>query len=101
MSCLPRRGRHGVDPAEAISSSGRRGYFSERPNGVAARVDQAIYRGFVSHYYLKTKSGEKINCFEQNQSQRAGLRYAWRGVIARWDSSSNQYPASLRGSRSR
>src|SRR5260221_81234 len=49
---------------------------AERPNGVTARVDQAIYRGFVSHYYLKTKSGEQIIAFEQNQSQRAGLRYA-------------------------
>jgi len=63
---------------------------AERPNGVAARVDQAIYRGFVSHYYLKTKSGEQIIAFEQNQSQRAGLRYAvGEEVIARWDSSSN------------
>jgi putative spermidine/putrescine transport system ATP-binding protein/spermidine/putrescine transport system ATP-binding protein len=63
---------------------------AERPNGVAARIDQAIYRGFVSHYYLKTKSGEQIIAFEQNQSQRAGLRYAvGEEVIARWDSSSN------------
>ncbi len=63
---------------------------AERPNGVTARVDQAIYRGFVSHYYLKTKSGEQIIAFEQNQSQRAGLRYALgEEVVARWDSSSN------------
>jgi putative spermidine/putrescine transport system ATP-binding protein len=62
----------------------------ERPNGVTARVDQAIYRGFVSHYYLKTKGGEQIIAFEQNQSQRAGLRYAvGEEVVARWDSSSN------------
>src|SRR6266702_2901335 len=63
---------------------------AQRANSVTARVDQAIYRGFVSHYYLKTKSGEQIIVFEQNQSQQAGLRYTvGEEVIARWDSSSN------------
>ena len=61
-----------------------------RANSVAARVDQAIYRGFVSHYYLKTRSGEQIIVFEQNQSQHAGLRYAVGDeVVARWESPSN------------
>ena len=63
---------------------------TQRANSVSARVDQAIYRGFVSHYYLKTKSGEQIIVFEQNQSQQAGLRYAvGEEVVAQWDSSSN------------
>jgi ABC-type Fe3+/spermidine/putrescine transport system ATPase subunit len=63
---------------------------SQRVNSVTARVDQAIYRGFVSHYYLKTPSGGQIIVFEQNQSQQAGLRYAvGEEVVARWESPSN------------
>lgn len=41
-------------------------------NSVMARVDQAIYRGFVSHYYLRTPSGGQIIVFEQNKSQQGG-----------------------------
>jgi len=60
------------------------------PNSVAARVDQVVYRGFVSHYYLKTASGEQIIVFEQNQSQQSGLRYAvGQEVVARWNTPSN------------
>ncbi|MCA1510490.1 ABC transporter ATP-binding protein [Bradyrhizobium sp. NBAIM01] len=63
---------------------------AQRANSVTARVDQAIYRGFVSHYYLKTPSGTQIIVFEQNQSQQAGLRYAvGEEVVARWESPSN------------
>ena len=59
-------------------------------NSVTARVDQAIYRGFVSHYYLKTRTGEQIIVFEQNQSRQTGLRYAvGEEVVARWNSPSN------------
>jgi putative spermidine/putrescine transport system ATP-binding protein len=63
---------------------------TQRANSVIARVDQAIYRGFVSHYYLKTRSGRQIIVFEQNQSQQAGLRYAvGEEVVARWDAPCN------------
>jgi putative spermidine/putrescine transport system ATP-binding protein len=63
---------------------------TQRANSVTARVDQAIYRGFVSHYYLKTKNGEQIIVFEQNQSQQTGLRYAvGEEVVARWETPSN------------
>jgi putative spermidine/putrescine transport system ATP-binding protein/spermidine/putrescine transport system ATP-binding protein len=57
---------------------------------VAARIDQVVYRGFVSHYYLKTAGGEQIVVFEQNQSQQGGLRYAvGQDVVARWTTPSN------------
>jgi spermidine/putrescine ABC transporter ATP-binding subunit len=63
---------------------------AQRVNSVTARVDQAIYRGFVSHYYLKTPSGGQIIVFEQNHSQQAGLRYAvGEEVVARWEAPSN------------
>jgi len=69
---------------------GRRERSATTSHSVAARVDQAIYRGFVSHYYLKTSGGEQIIVFEQNQSQQAGLRYTvGEEVVARWGSPSN------------
>jgi putative spermidine/putrescine transport system ATP-binding protein/spermidine/putrescine transport system ATP-binding protein len=59
-------------------------------NSVLAKIDQVVYRGFISHYYLKTMSGERILAFEQNQSRSTGLHYAvGDAVVARWDSSSN------------
>jgi putative spermidine/putrescine transport system ATP-binding protein len=79
-----------IRPEAIIIEKAGQDAAAERPNGVTARVDQAVYRGFVSHYYLKTQSGEQIIAFEQNQSQRAGLSYAvGEEVVARWDSSSN------------
>jgi putative spermidine/putrescine transport system ATP-binding protein len=79
-----------IRPEAIIIEKAGQDAAAERPNGVSARVDQAIYRGFVSHYYLKTRSGEQIIAFEQNQSQQAGLRYTVGDeVVARWDSSSN------------
>ncbi|MGV7216308.1 ABC transporter ATP-binding protein [Bradyrhizobium sp. UFLA05-112] len=63
---------------------------ADRPNSVAARIDQVVYRGFVSHYYLKTASGEQLIVFEQNQSQQSELRYAvGQQVVARWNAPSN------------
>lgn len=62
----------------------------DRPNSVAARVDQVVYRGFVSHYYLKTASGQQLIVFEQNQTQQSGHRYAvGQQVVARWNAPSN------------
>ena len=79
-----------IRPEAIIVEKAGQDTAAERHNGVTARVDQAIYRGFVSHYYLKTRSGEQIVAFEQNQSRQAGLRYAvGEEVVARWDSSSN------------
>jgi putative spermidine/putrescine transport system ATP-binding protein/spermidine/putrescine transport system ATP-binding protein len=61
-----------------------------RPNSVAARVDQVVYRGFVSHYYLKTAGGQQLIVFEQNQTQQSGHRYAvGQQVVARWNAPSN------------
>ncbi|WFU42186.1 ABC transporter ATP-binding protein [Bradyrhizobium sp. CB82] len=62
----------------------------DRPNSVAARIDQVVYRGFVSHYYLRTASGQQLIVFEQNQTQQSGHRYAvGQQVVARWNAPSN------------
>ena len=64
--------------------------IADRPNSVAARVDQVVYRGFVSHYYLTTASGEQLIVFEQNQSQHSGFRYTvGQEVVASWNAPSN------------
>ena len=62
----------------------------ETPNSVAARIDQVVYRGFVSHYYLTTRGGERIIAFAQNQSPgEAGRHQVGDDVVARWSSASN------------
>ncbi|CAH1672862.1 ABC transporter ATP-binding protein [Chelatococcus asaccharovorans] len=63
---------------------------ADRPNVVAARVEQVIYRGFISHYYLRTHGGQQLIAFEQNQLHTTGLRHTVGDeVVARWDASSN------------
>lgn len=79
-----------IRPEAIVVEKAVQGTAMQRANSVTARVDQTIYRGFVSHYYLKTESGEQIIVFEQNQSQQAGLRYAvGEEVVARWETPSN------------
>ena len=75
--------------AIVVEEAGRNG-IADRPNSVAARVDQVVYRGFVSHYYLTTASGEQLIVFEQNQSQHSGFRYTvGQEVVASWNAPSN------------
>lgn len=79
-----------IRPEAIIVERAGQASAAQRANSVMARVDQAIYRGFVSHYYLRTPSGGQIIVFEQNQLQHAGLRYAvGEEVVARWESPSN------------
>ena len=59
-------------------------------NRVAAQIEQVVYRGFVTHYYLRLKDGQQIISFRQNQTSDADTIYAAGDqVIARWDASSN------------
>ena len=74
----------------APSYTGHRRPPFEPPNAVTATLEQAVYRGFMGHYYLTSLGGEPLIAFQQNQSQQAGLRYAvGEEVVARWDSASN------------
>ena len=59
-------------------------------NTVRAQVDEIVYRGFISHYYLRLSDGQQMVVFRQNQGSDGTPAYA-KGdhVIARWNTSSN------------
>lgn len=60
------------------------------PNSATAQVDQVVYRGFISHYYLRLQDGKEIIAYQQNQT-REGAAVFQQGekVLAYWDASSN------------
>ena len=63
---------------------------ADAPNTVVARVDQVVYRGFISHYYLKLRDGQDIIAYQQNQTRMSADNYAQGDqVVACWDRSSN------------
>jgi putative spermidine/putrescine transport system ATP-binding protein/spermidine/putrescine transport system ATP-binding protein len=60
-------------------------------NAVVATLEQAVYRGFMVHYYMRLPGGEPLIAFQQNTGQGIppGLD-AGRAVLAVWDESSNR-----------
>jgi ABC-type Fe3+/spermidine/putrescine transport system ATPase subunit len=59
-------------------------------NGAAARVEQVIYRGFVTHYYLRLADGREVIAYRQNRTRdEASALRPGDGVHARWDASAN------------
>jgi len=60
------------------------------PNTMIARIEQIIYRGFISHYYLRLHDGQELLAYQQNQTRDSVDAYAQgERVIVRWDRSSN------------
>ena len=60
------------------------------PNTALAEVEQVIYRGFISQYYLRLRGGEQIIAFGQNQDGGAPPRLVpGDAVMARWSNASN------------
>jgi ABC-type Fe3+/spermidine/putrescine transport system ATPase subunit len=60
------------------------------PNTIVAEIEQVIYRGFISHYYLKLQDGKELIAYQQNQTRDVAAAYAQgEKVIVRWDRSSN------------
>jgi putative spermidine/putrescine transport system ATP-binding protein len=59
------------------------------PNSVAGTVEQVVYRGFVSHTYLRLDNGETLIVF-QSGSDGGAPPVAGRRVWARWASASNR-----------
>jgi putative spermidine/putrescine transport system ATP-binding protein len=60
------------------------------PNTADAVVEQIIYHGFVSHFYLRQKNGEPLIAFQQNQPGAEILVLtAGMHVRARWAEASN------------
>ncbi len=71
-----------------VDKAAGNGAAPEGANAVRARIDQVVYRGYVSHYYMSTADGGQLIAFEQNQSSETGLHYApGDEVLARWSPS--------------
>jgi putative spermidine/putrescine transport system ATP-binding protein/spermidine/putrescine transport system ATP-binding protein len=66
------------DPAEPLG-----------PNAVVATLEQALYRGFMVHYYLRLPSGEPLIAFQQNNGAAVGMDPG-QPVLAAWDEASNR-----------
>jgi putative spermidine/putrescine transport system ATP-binding protein len=60
---------------------------AEAPNRVAGTVEQVVYRGYVSHIYLRLDNGTVLIAFQSNGTPppRPGSR-----VLATWDMESNR-----------
>ncbi len=60
------------------------------PNSIEAKVDQVIYRGFITHYYLRLSGGQELIAYQQNQTRdQAATFQQGDTVVATWDASNN------------
>jgi ABC-type Fe3+/spermidine/putrescine transport system ATPase subunit len=62
------------------------------PDSVPGTVEQVVYRGYISHAYLRLDNGETLTVF---QSNRPGSEYAAQvrpgaRVLASWSAGSNR-----------
>ncbi|MBL8697642.1 MAG: ABC transporter ATP-binding protein [Alphaproteobacteria bacterium] len=79
-----------VRPEAVVVERHGGGAAPDRPNAAMAHVDQVVYRGFISHYYLRLADGQELIAYHQNQTRDdAGALRQGEQVIARWDGSSN------------
>jgi len=62
---------------------------ADQPNCVSGTVEQVVYRGFVSHIYLRMDNGETLIAFRQG-SDGGTLPAPGARVLARWASVSNR-----------
>lgn len=62
------------------------------PDQVPGTVEQVVYRGFISHTYLRLDSGEALIAFQSNQPGSGTTAPVVPGtrVLARWSASSNR-----------
>jgi len=58
------------------------------PNTARAVVEQLIYRGSVSQYYLRLANGDQLIAFQQNRG-RPAAGAPGDAVLAHWDATSN------------
>ena len=65
---------------------------ADAPNSVLGTVDQVVYRGFVSHIYLRLDNGETLIAFQSNRPGSEGAASPARGAraLARWAAASNR-----------
>jgi ABC-type Fe3+/spermidine/putrescine transport system ATPase subunit len=80
VALRPEAVRVGPDPGDAPG-----------PNAVAATLEQAVYRGFMVHYYLRLPGGEPLIAFQQNTGNGAAIGLEpGQTVLAKWDEGSNR-----------
>jgi putative spermidine/putrescine transport system ATP-binding protein/spermidine/putrescine transport system ATP-binding protein len=65
---------------------------ADAPNSVLGTVEQVVYRGFVSHIYLRLDNGKTLIAFQSNRPGSEGGPSPGPGmrVLARWASASNR-----------
>jgi putative spermidine/putrescine transport system ATP-binding protein len=64
----------------------------DAPNSVCGLVEQVVYRGFVSHIYLRLDNGETLIAFQSNRpgSEAGAGPVPGTRVVARWAPASNR-----------
>jgi putative spermidine/putrescine transport system ATP-binding protein len=61
------------------------------PNMVMATLEQAVYRGFMVHYYLRLPGGEPLIAFQQATGNGVAVGMdPGQPVLAEWDEGSNR-----------
>ena len=80
---------------EAISVQPFAGASDAAPNTAPATIEQIIYRGSLTHLYLRLDDGAPLLAFHQNRAgERAPAELALGGrVIARWTEENNHLVA--------
>jgi putative spermidine/putrescine transport system ATP-binding protein/spermidine/putrescine transport system ATP-binding protein len=63
------------------------GSLANAPNSVAGVVEQVVYRGFISHIYVRMANDETLIVFQSNGPPPPG---PGNPVVARWDAKSNR-----------
>jgi putative spermidine/putrescine transport system ATP-binding protein len=76
---------------EAISVQPLAGALEHAPNATPATIEQIIYRGSLTHLYLRLDDGEPLLAFHQNRAgERAPPELSPGGrVMARWTEENN------------
>ena len=60
-------------------------------NSVVATLEQAVYRGFMVHYYMRLPGGEPLIAFQQNTGNGVAVGISpGQPVLAQWDEASNR-----------
>ena len=76
---------------EAVSIAPYDGGTSSDNNSVVGVVEQVVYRGFVSHTYLRTGDGETVVAFQSNRPGSGdGALVVGAKVRAHWSAASNR-----------
>jgi putative spermidine/putrescine transport system ATP-binding protein len=75
---------------EAVRVSSHR-TSPQGPNAIVATLEQAVYRGFMVHYYLRLPGGEPLIAFQQNTGNGGSIALdPGQPVLAEWVEASNR-----------